>query len=111
HHLLLAAAQAARELRLSLTHPGKEREDAFEVRPDAGAVTSRIGAHLEVLANRHPREQPAPLRRVADSQAGNPFSADLVDRLAPQKHLATRGPDQPTDRPKRRRLDGAVAAD
>ena len=46
---------------------GKHRIDALQVRGDGGLVVAQIGAHQEIVAHAHGREQAAALRDVGDA--------------------------------------------
>ena len=57
----------------ALRQPREELEDAVAVRGDLGLVLAQERAEVEVLVDRHPREDPPALGRVAD-----PGGDDLV---------------------------------
>ncbi len=74
-------------------------------------VRTLVGAHLEVLADAHAREQPAPFGGL-----GDPHLDDVVRRLrgdlaALEADRAAPRPVQAVDRAERRRLAGAVGPD
>src|SRR3712207_8833833 len=58
-HLLLAAGHRAGLLALALGEAREERVDALHVLAHRGAVRALERAHLEVLDDRHAREDPA----------------------------------------------------
>ena len=80
-HLLLAAGHRARLLVLALLQAREQVEDALEVLADP-VVAAAVGAHVEVLADGHPREAVASLRREGDPAADDLLRRDAGDLLA-----------------------------
>jgi hypothetical protein len=110
-HLLLAARHRAALLTLALAQPREQREDALDVVADAGAVAARERAHLEVLAHRHPREDPPALGRLGDAQGSDLVPGEAGDLDALEADVARPGRHDAGDRSQRRGLPRAVGAD
>src|SRR5580704_12934871 len=72
---------------------------------------SREGAHLEVLLDRHHREDPTTFGYVADAQGGELVRLDLGDVIALEGHRAAHRGAMAGEHPPRRRLPGAVSAE
>ena len=75
-------------------------------------VLAREGAHLEVLADRHAREDAPALGRLGDADLARPRgrSVSWISRPSKTDRALLRRQD-PGDRAQRRRLAGAVGAD
>ena len=69
------------------------------------------GAHLEVLEDGHPREDPASLGGVADADHDELVGSGPRDVLALEDDVATARVEQAADRLEGRRLAGAVRPD
>src|SRR6185437_12612970 len=78
---------------------------------DAGPVTALERPHLQVLEHGHAREQPPPLRRLADSHPYDVVRRRADDVLAVEENAAALGLVDALDRAQRRRLAGTVRAD
>jgi hypothetical protein len=93
-----------------LLQPREERENAFEIAVEAGAVGDD-GAHLEVLEHRHAREDAAAFRAERHRHAGDLVRAPPGDVLALVDDTAFAGLRAAEDGHHQRRLAGAVGAD
>ena len=98
-------------LRLTLLEPWEESVDPFVVGEDRRLVGARERAHLQVLVDRHPAEDPTTFRRLADPELDDLVRLPVIDPLAAEGDLALPRPEEPGDRPKRRRLAGTVRSD
>jgi len=67
-HLLLAARQRPGELVAALRQYRKQREDGRQQLRPAGTPAAGIGAHLQVLHDRHGGEHLAPFGDVGDAE-------------------------------------------
>src|SRR3954453_18667286 len=110
-HLLLAAGHRAALLLLALLEAREERVDAVDVLADPGAVAAGERAHLEVLEDRHPREDAPPLGRLGDPDLGDRVARQALDVAAVEDDPPGPRRDDARDGPQRRRLAGAVGAD
>src|ERR671917_1086071 len=110
-HLLLAPAHRAGLLLYALLQAGEELEDAVHVPADAVAVVAVVGAHLQVLADRHAREDLAPLRALGYALLYHVVGGDVLDLLAVEDHLPLAGRQDAVYGAQRRSLPGAVRAD
>src|SRR5262249_7988990 len=72
---------------------------------------AREGAHLKVLADRHPREDPPALRHLADPPRHDLVRGHRVDSLAVQQDVALSRLEDARDCPQGRALAGPVGAD
>ena len=84
-HLLLAARQGAGELAEPLLDARKEGEDARQIVVEFGAARARIGAHLEVLVDRHARKQPPRLEHRGNAAPHPLGGADARAAICPRK--------------------------
>src|SRR5947208_4548696 len=67
-HLLLAAGERARELRLPVGQRREERQDVVEGPLALGARAPRVGAEQQVLGDAHEREEPPALGHLASAK-------------------------------------------
>ena len=109
-HLLLAPRQRAGDLPQAFLDPREEREDARQILVELGAATARIGAHFEVLVDRHAREQAARLQHRGDAAAHPLGRPDPVQGMPLVDDLAAGRAHDSHDRLHRRRLARRVAA-
>jgi hypothetical protein len=80
-HLLLAARQGASALRQAFAEAREEVEDPLEVGLHAEPVSPEEGAHLEVLAHRHAREDAPALRDDGQPPLDRLSGSHIVDEL------------------------------
>ena len=93
---------------------GKARKlgiDPIAVRGDLRASGAQIGAHVEVLLDRHVRKYPPSFRTMRDARGHHARRFGACDILALEQHRSRTRRDQPGDRTQRRALAGAVGAD
>src|SRR5207253_6029376 len=107
-HLLLPARERARPLAPPLAETRKARVEALEVRPDTGRNPARHGAELEVLRDREPAEDLAPLGDRDDARPDDRVGGEPVDPPSIVGDGPRRRPEEPAHRVERGRLAGAV---
>src|SRR4051812_45999708 len=110
-HLLLAAGHRPALLALALLQAREQRVHAVQVLADALRVPARERAHLEVLEDRHAREDPPALGRLRDADLGDGVARQPLDLGAVEDDAAHPRRHDARDRAQRRRLAGAVRAD
>ena len=76
-----------------------------------GILVPEEGAHLEVLLDGHPREDPATFGNLDDALGGHLVDLESRDLLAEQLDRARARGEKARDRLERRRLAGTVRAD
>ena len=88
----------------------KQREHALAAAAELRLVAQQIGAELEILRDRHRREDAAPFRHQHQPARGADVGRRPRQRLAAEAHDAGIG-DQAHDRAHERRLAGAVRSE
>jgi hypothetical protein len=110
-HLLLAARKDPGALIDALGDPGKERQHPIEIGCDRPSVGPRIGAHQQVLAHRHQREDASRLGHGANSRPDHLMSGPAVDALPVERNGSGARGEQTEDDFHRRRFAAGVAAE
>ena len=119
-HLLFAAGQCARSLGDPFGDAREEFQHPFIILPDRGLVAAAIGAHQQVLAHGHRREQTPRFRHRGDAEADDPRRWELrVTDTGPGIHpgsgemmvQALNTGDPPGDRGGDERTGGAEAGE
>src|SRR5262249_53674461 len=110
-HLLLAARERPRLLRLALSEAREQGVDAIHVLADSRAIASLEGPHLEILDDGHPRKAVRALGRLGDSLLDDVMSMHRRDLLALKTDLSVSRSVEPVDRAQSRRLAGAICAE
>ena len=101
----------SRLLREAFLQAREQIEDPIHVGRDLGLVVAQEGSELEILGDRHPREDPPALWALGNASLRNLVTLQARDPLAFEVNLAALWPQQPGDRAHRGRLAGTVAAD
>src|SRR3954454_3202458 len=114
-HLLLAAAQAARDLTPALLEDGEGLEAEPEVVGDVPPRLRTVRAEQEVLLDRLPREEVAPLRDERDAHPDNALGRKprevVLDAVDAGDDPAGGGRNDPEDRVHQGALAVAVGAE
>src|SRR5882724_13329934 len=108
-HLLLAAAQAGRQLTSAWHEIGEERERV----PNGGGAGAarRLGGPPHVLLHRERAEHPAVLGDPRETPRRDRVRRPAIDALAVERDGARARPDDAHDRLQRRALPRAIATD
>jgi hypothetical protein len=109
-HLLLPARHAAGRLLRPLGQAGEQLVDPFEVGRQVGPAAP-VGPEEEVLADRQPGEEAAPLRHEGDARFHHLFGAAPDQLPAGEFHRSGGRAQLAGDRPQQRRLPGTVGAE
>jgi hypothetical protein len=110
-HLLLAARQRAGALIEPFGDARKQFQHSRQIFGDGAAVVPDIGAHRQILAHRHQRENTTRLGNRTDAGANDLMRRQSVDRAAIQRDSAGAWRDQTEDDFHRRRFAAGVAAE
>src|SRR6266571_1122332 len=109
-HLLLPSGERARRLARAFLEDREELEDAVHVRPLL-VVLADEGAHVEVLAHGHAREDAPALGRLGHPEPHDVVGGHQVDALAVVEDAALGRAQQPGDGPQGGGLPRPVGAD
>src|SRR6185437_10921530 len=93
-------------LRTTFEQAREERKDAIEV--GLSRPTEPVGAHLQILQDRHPGEHPAALRRMADAESHDLVGGHAVDLLSFKTDFAGVGAKLSRDSAQGRRLASTI---
>ncbi len=110
-HLLLTTGEGPAQLATTL---GKDREkfhDHVDILLDQDFIRAQISAHLQVLHDRHVRENPTAFRNLNDSHLDDLVTRQSMHRLALEKNLTRTWGDNPAKGHQRRGFTGTVGAD
>src|SRR5207244_3076388 len=106
--LLLATREGGCRFEASIANDRERLADLLQPALDQPAVSNRVGAHPDVLPDRHRREQAALLRHLHDAALQDGPRAQSRDRGIPKLNRAEPRPEQPADDAEDRRFAGAV---
>ena len=111
-HLLLAARKRAGVLVAALGEDREHRVHALEIRGDcAGAVGAQVGAHEQVVADAHGREEPPSLGHVGDACRQHFVGLGRRQFLPIEPDRPAGGAHDARNRSHQRGLAGAIGAD
>src|SRR4030095_1498524 len=107
-HLLLAAAEGARELTPPLAQARETLEHLGERALDACAVAPPVGAHAEVVEHGHLGKEAPPLRGVREPERHDAMGPPSRDIDAAKHDAGAAPPHEPRERGQGRGLPAPV---